>query len=156
MDALFTSDRVRVGKKNEPDRKMPGDVGVRATATPDSPFVRILEVRDKNVPEHAVQSFISKVAAADVRRAVLVCVAATQEQLSIPDLQAHAHRRGVDLEIFTDWSTLIRTVVFASERTEIVTVESAVAAIRSRLIELELPADTVTAWDAATSADAVE
>jgi SacI restriction endonuclease len=150
MDALYTVERVRVGKKNEPDRKMPGDVGIRATTDSASPFTRILEVRDKNVPAHAVMSFVAKVAAAGIGRAILVAVDAHQEVLDVAELQTQAQRTGTDLEIYTDWQTLIRAVTFASEAREVAFVESAVSAIRARIIMLELPVETITEWDSVT------
>jgi hypothetical protein len=156
MDALFAVERVRVGKRNEPDRKMPGDVGIREAADPESPFVRILEVRDKNVPPYGALSFISKVADAGVGRAVLVAMAATQEELSVADLQTRARQAGIDLEVFTDWLALVRSAIFAADVREVAFVESAVAAIRARIIELELPIEAVAEWDSATMRVAVD
>jgi hypothetical protein len=150
LDALYTSQRVRVGKKNEPDRRMPGDVAVRQTPEQTSPFIRVFEVRDKNVPPHAAEASITKVAAAGIGRAALICIAADQEPLDSSALRKRACEVGVDLEVFTDWATLLRAVVFGSDMRELATIESAIAAIRKRLIQLELAEETVKEWDAIT------
>ena len=150
MDAQFSRERVRVGKRNEPDRKMPGDVGIRATGDPETAFVRIFEVRDKNVPTHAVQSFIAKLAATGIGRGIIVAVAINQEGLDFPALKQQAIQSGVDLEIFTDWRDLLRAVAFSSEMKEVDFIEASVAAIRTRFIELELPDKTISDWDRTT------
>lgn len=150
LDALFTSQRVRVGKKNEPDRKMPGDIGVRKTAGETAAFVRVFEVRDKNVPRHAALAFVAKVAATDVRRAVLLAIAADQEPMNPAELTERARESGVDLQVFTSWAELVRAIIFSAESRETRTVETAVAAIRNRLIELELSQEALQDWDALT------
>jgi hypothetical protein len=150
LDALYTASRVRVGKRNEPDRRTPGDVAIRETGDENSPFVRVFEVRDKNVPPYAAEASITKVAAAGIGRAALVCIAANQEPLDSEALRKRASEVGVDLELFTDWADLLRAIVFASEFREMRTAESAIAAIRRRLIQLELAPETVNEWDALT------
>jgi len=150
LDALYTEKRVRVGKKNEPDRRTPGDVAIRATPDENSPFVRVFEVRDKNVPHHAAEASIVKVAASGLGRAALVCIAANQEPLDSAALRKRAAEIGVDLEIFTDWQSLLRSIVFASEMRETPIVEAAVTSIRKRLVQLELGEATINEWDAMT------
>jgi hypothetical protein len=149
IDALVGPTQVRVGKRNEPDRHMPGDVGIRA-ADESTSYARVFEVRDKNVPSHAVLSFITKVAGAGVNRAVLVAIAARQETLDTLALRARAREMGVGLEIFTSWAELVRAVIFASAQPEQATIETAVATIRDRLIQLELSVEAVALWDELT------
>jgi hypothetical protein len=129
---------------------MPGDVGIRLTGEETSAFGRVFEVRDKNVPAYGAQAFITKVAEAGVGRAVLVGVAGDQEPLDASALIKRAREAGIDLEVFTDWGALVGAIVFASESRETCTVERAVAAIRSRLIQLELSGEAINDWDALT------
>lgn len=151
LDALYSVERVRVGKKNEPDRHMPGDVGIRPVDATTDRFVRVFEVRDKSVPPHAAQAFAAKVAAADVGRAVLVAIAADQESLNVSELKARARELGVDLEVFLSWPELVRFVMFAANQRELTFVEAAVVTIRARLVDLELSTESVELWDGLTS-----
>lgn len=164
FDALFPSERVRVGKRNEPDRKAPGDICIRPERDDEHPdyvhdqmpapiYARAIEVRDKNVPPHAVLAFIEKVAQAGIGRAALVAVASDQEQLDVLALSERAHQSGVDLQIFIGWDLLVTFVVFASAAREIYTVTRAIDSIRARLIELEVSAEAVREWDDLTSRD---
>jgi len=150
LDALYSRQRVRVGKKNEPDRHVPGDIAVRASGAEDAPFSRVFEVRDKNVPLHAAQAFISKVAAAGIGRAGLIAVASDQEVLDTKELMQRARESGVDLDLFVGWSDLVHTVLFASDARELAMVETTVAAIRERLVQLEVATETLIRWDALT------
>jgi hypothetical protein len=150
LDALYGTARVRVGKRNEPDRHMPGDVGIREAPKDTAPFTRVFEVRDKNVPPYGAEAFVAKAAAANVWRAVLIAVAAEQEPLDRSKLKARANESAVELELFTDWESLVDAIVFAADSPELLTVEAAVAAIRTRLIQLELSEETISEWDAIT------
>lgn len=148
FDAWFSADRVRVGKKNEPDRKVPGDVAIQDK--PGGTYTRVFEVRDKTVPQHAAMAFITKVAGSSIARAGIVAVASDQKALDQAELDERAREAGIDLQLFFGWIDLVRTVVFAAETRELATVESAVARIRARLIDLEVPTATVARWDALT------
>jgi hypothetical protein len=148
FDAWFSAERVRVGKKNEPDRKVPGDVAIQDK--PSGKYTRVFEVRDKVVPLHAALAFIAKVAGSGIARAGIVAVATDQKSLDHAELDIRAREAGIDLQLFTGWIDLVRAVVFAAETRELATVESAVARIRVRLIELEVPTTTVSRWDELT------
>lgn len=156
LDAIFSYESVRVGKRNEPDRKVPGDVGVRADpkegiAIVSPEFSRVFEVRDKNVPAHAVHAFVDKVARAGAGRATMVAVASDQEPLDIARLKARARESGVDLKVFIGWEPLVDFAIQASANREASTVEKVVASVRRRLIELELSQRAVQEWDRLTS-----
>lgn len=161
LDALFSPERVRVGKRNEPDREAPGDICIRAEVetehsyqiqdrdhAPD--FTRAFEVRDKNVPPHAVLAFVEKVAQARIGRAALIAVAPNQEPLDVTRLSHRARESGVDLQIFIGWELLVDFIVFASIGREARTLESAVASIHNRLISLEVSEQAVREWDRLT------
>lgn len=161
LDALFSSEQVRVGKRNEPDREAPGDICIRAELEtgltdqardqePATDFTRAFEVRDKNVPPHAVLAFVEKVAQARIGRAALIAVAPNQEPLDVSRLSKRARESGVDLQIFIGWGLLVNFVVFASTGREACTLESAVAAIHNRLISLEVSEQAVREWDRLT------
>lgn len=148
FDAWFSADSVRVGKKNEPDRKVPGDVAIQGE--PGGSYTRVFEVRDKAVPMHAALAFIAKVAGSSIARAGIVAVASDQKPLDQVELGTRAREAGIDLIVFTGWIDLVRAVVFAADTRELATVESAVARVRVRLTELEVPEETVFRWDALT------
>lgn len=148
LDACFSAERVRVGKKNEPDRKVPGDVAVRDKAGGE--YVRVFEVRDKPVPLHAALAYVGKVAASGIARASIVAVASNQEAIDMTQLAKAARESGIDLHIYIGWAELVRTVVFASDTRELATVESAVARIRERLVQLEVSEGAIERWDAFT------
>jgi hypothetical protein len=147
LDALYSVQRVRVGKRNEPDRQLPGDVCIRATSDSTSPYIRVFEVRDKNVPPHAVLAFIAKVASSGIGRAALVAIAGDQGALDTTQLEDRARQDGVDLQIFAKWTALVDAVMFAADLRELPLVESAVVAIRQRLIALEVSQQAVQQWD---------
>lgn len=156
LDAVFSYESVRVGKRNEPDRKAPGDVCVRAEpkegyAIVSSEFSRVFEVRDKNVPAHAVHAFVDKVARSGGGRATMVAVASDQEPLNITPLKTRAKETGVDLKVFIGWEPLVDFVIQASASREGPTVEKVVSSIRRRLIELELSQEAIREWDRVTS-----
>ena len=161
LDALFSSERVRVGKRNEPDREAPGDICIRAGVEdgygrqiqdrePTAAFTRAFEIRDKNVPPHAVLAFVEKVAQAGIGRGTLVAVATDQEPLDVLRLSRRARESGVDLKIFIGWVLLVDSIIFASIRREVWTVERAAASIRQRLIGLEVSEQAVREWDRLT------
>jgi hypothetical protein len=152
LDAAYGPERVRVGGIHEPDRQAPGDVALKARELTlgGSPYDRVFEVRDKPVPMHAVQMIVEKIAEAKVPKASLVAVAADQPPLSVTDLLGPASDRGVWLTAYTEWSTLLQSILLNAEGPEVSVVERAVSHIRTRLIELEAPSDTVAAWDSYT------
>lgn len=105
LDTLFASERVRVGKRNEPDREAPGDICIRAELKEGygyqvqdhehaTDFTRAFEVRDKNVPPHAVLAFVEKVAQAGIGRAALIAVAPNQEPLDVSRLSQRVRESG--------------------------------------------------------------
>lgn len=162
LDALFPSERVRVGKRNEPDREAPGDICIRAGVEDGyghqvqdrehtTAFTRAFEIRDKNVPPHAVLAFVEKAAHAGIGRATLVAVATDQEPLDVSRLSQRARESGVDLQIFIGWELLVNFVIFASIGREAWTVERAVASIHQRLIGLEVSEQAVREWDRLTT-----
>jgi hypothetical protein len=155
LDAAYGPERVRVGGIHEPDRQAPGDVALKARelALGGSPYDRVFEVRDKPVPMHAVQMIVEKIAEAKVPKASLVAVAANQSPLNVAELLGPASDRGVWLTAYTEWRSLIQSILLNAEGSEVSLVERAVSRIRARLIELEAPNDTVEAWDAYTLAE---
>lgn len=144
LDVLYGPDRVRVGKRNEPDRQMAGDVGVRGEA---ETYFSVFEVRDKNVPPHAVIALATKAAEWAVGRATLVAVDPAQEPLDTAAMRTQARQMGVDLRIFIGWPAIIDTIVFATAVPESAAVILAASMIRTRLIELEVSTEGVARWD---------
>ena len=152
LDAAYGPERVRVGSIHEPERKVPGDVAVECLdlTLGGSAYDRVLEVRDKPVPPHAVLMMVEKVAESKVPKAILVAIARNQVQLDVVDLRTQAADRGVWLTVYTRRSELVRTILLGAEGTEGELIDSAVGSIRGRLIGLEAPGDSVESWDART------
>lgn len=152
LDAAYGPERVRVGGIHEPDRQVPGDVALKARdlTLGGSTYDRVFEVRDKPVPMHAVQMIVEKIAEAKIPKASLVAVASDQVALNVAVLLGPASDCGVWLSAYTEWSTLLQSILLNAEGSEVSVVERAVARIRARLIELEAPSDTVAAWDSYT------
>lgn len=144
-----------MGGIHEPDRQAPGDVALKSSdlTLGASPYDRVFEVRDKPVPMHAAQMIVEKIAEAKVPKASLVAIAADQTTLDVAEPLGPASDRGVWLTAYTEWSALMQSILISAEGAEVDIVERAVARIRARLIELEAPADTVSAWDSYTLAE---
>jgi hypothetical protein len=164
MDLLYGSDRVESGRVNDPDRALPGDVGVRAFservdegARADSgkgsgggsvtgDWERVFEVRDKPVTRSDVQVFVSKVAKASVQKAGLLAIGEKQTSFHGEELEEWAEERGVMLSIYSDWSSFVHEAVFWSGAAGPIAISRAHARVHARLKELEVSAEAVDQW----------
>ena len=150
LDVDFGPERVRLGKKNEPDRHVPGDIGLRAYAADDAPFERVLEIRDKPVKDYTVRPVAEKAASQGVPKVTLVAIASDQGPLDEVACKEAARVVGADLDIYQDWGALISSLSAWTGKTEVVWVERAAMCIRDRLEAIGLSAATVSEWDGLT------
>jgi hypothetical protein len=146
LDAVYGADRVRVGKLNEPDRKVPGDVCLlRAAQEPVAAIA--IEVRDKIVTRTDILGIIQKLARTNTGKGAIVAIVDSQPSIDPAEYEAHAVSAGVQLEILYTWQSVIRPAAFWSDRTEAEIVSAAVTQIRLRAIQLELRPDGIDLWD---------
>jgi hypothetical protein len=168
FDALYGRDRVRVGKRNEPDRKLAGDVllfgesyqalprtlgkdEVREPSGALQPTLSAIEVRDKLVRLVDVLSIVEKLHRVAVRKGAIVAVAAGQELIPPLEFESQAALAGVSLRIFYHWLPLTSEIIFWSLKPEAQAISLAIECIRARIIDMGLSPETVLAWDAVTT-----
>ena len=145
FDVFAGSDRVESGRINDPSRKSPGDVNVRAVGDADR-IEKAVEVRDKPVSTADVQIFGNKCLAKDVPEAAVLMVAEGQPRLDEAALADWAKSRGLGLTLFHGWADFIDQVLFWSERPKPMGATAAVDFIRERLIGVEASPEAVELW----------
>jgi hypothetical protein len=145
LEAAFGEARVRTTRVNDPDRTLPGDVGVLISAD-GLGWERVFEVRDKAVTEADLHHFINKASTAGVGRVGMVSAAARQAPLDWSDLRAQTARRGMQLVVYEGWANFLSEVVFWSSAPIAQLGPEAIAAIDRRLIWFDVEPDTLTAW----------
>lgn len=150
LDAAFGSDRIRLGKTNEPDRTVPGDVALRSVGAVDS-FDRVFEVRDKGVEAHTVQAVAVKATTFGIRKMTVLAVNQAQATLDLAKCRDAARDIGVDLAIFIGWAAFINSIFMWSSIRESTLINTTITQVRQRLKELGRSMATVSAWDAQTA-----
>lgn len=149
MDVFAGVDRVESGRINDPSRKYPGDVCVRAEGS--EIWEKAIEVRDKPVSANDVQIFAKKCVDMGVREAAVVMVADKQEKLDAAALNAWATDFGVGLTLFHGWPDFIDQVLFWSKLPKPDAASEALGLIHDRLIIVEATPEAVVLWDEMTS-----
>ena len=152
LDLFAGQDRVEGGRVNDPDRHIPGDVGVRTLAEKPE-WERVLEVRDKLVRSSDLVSFAQKCAESGVHKAAVLAVSADQTKIDTSQVRQWAEPRGVTITVFVGWGDFIRQVFHWGQKSVAVSLEEAAVHIRKRLIEVEASSDAVEAWDRGVSED---
>lgn len=109
LDAALGPERVRATRVNDPDRTLPGDVGVLA---PEGGWAQVFEVRDKAVTEADLHHFLHKARAAGVTRLAMVALAGRQGGLDAQIVRGAAAAQGVQLVVRTGWAELVEDVAF--------------------------------------------
>jgi SacI-like restriction endonuclease len=153
LDASFGEGRVRLGKLNEPDRQVPGDIGLRAADAANAPLERVFEIRDKAVAAHTIHASVAKAMRAGVQKMSVVAVNKAQKAIDAKACRASADEIGSDLAMFLGWDALISSLGVWSPIPELTWVETVVMRIRVRLQEQGLPATSVLDWDQRSSKD---
>ncbi len=145
VDTAAGPERVESGRINDPSRRHPGDVCVRATEG-RSRWEKAFEVRDKVVSISDVRLFMRKCSANGVREAVIVAVAGNQPSLDVMDLSRQAGSAGMGLTVFYGWESLTKQTLFwaAGERSTVV--RRAVEFIGQRLVGVEASPAALQLW----------
>lgn len=144
LDVFAGPERVEAGRINDPDRHLPGDVGVRAA---DGGWSKVLEVRDKPVSPSDLLAFVGKCAEAGAREALLLSVSGT----TVPDVQAAtrwAAERGVALTVYDGWPSFVREALLWAEAPSPTAAATVLEHIQQRLAEVEASADASSSWGA--------
>ena len=147
FDAVYGEDRVRVGKLNEPDRKVAGDV---CLLHDDGTVEKAIEARDKIVSRTDVLSVTQKLARAGIRKGAIMALFRGQESIETSTYSDEAAKAGIHLEIFYRWRDIIHPAVFWSEKGEQEIIAETVHRIRARAIELTLTNAAIEQWDGLT------
>jgi hypothetical protein len=155
LDAVFGSHRVRVGKSNEPDRQVVGDVIVWDMSQ-DRLVDIAVEVRDKSVSAINCLSTIRKLQRASVRKGAIVAVSKNQAPVPREEFEKLAAELGILLDVYWEWQTLVRQAVFWGAQSESEGVRAIVDAIRNRAEEIHVTSAGVTDWDTRTRAPSQE
>lgn len=145
LDLFAGSDRVMSGRINDPDRHLPGDVGVKNSQNHEE-WDKVFEVRDKAVTEEDVYLFIQKAIENNVREASIVCAYSSQLELDISQISAWANQRNVAITFYIGWHSFVEQISFWSEKPQLDGLALIPSLIYERLIEIEASEDAISSW----------
>ena len=145
LDACIDHSLVRSQRINDPDRHLPGDIGILASHDGDQ-WLMVVEVRDKPVTIKDVGFALRKAMSADVPRVAVLAVADGQEALDASEHVQHSAESGVLLRVFYGWEGFVEGALFWSNVSPIETINAAYRRIDERLRELEVSAGALAAW----------
>lgn len=145
MDVFAGPDRVVTSRINDPDRHLPGDVGVRSDEDEEQ-WERVFEVRDKPVSQSDAFLFADKSLAGAVKEAAIIAVAGSQADIEFSEPQSWAFERGLSLSIFYGWPLFVEQVIFWSEQPQSEATRLAVSLIYDRLVALEVSENGAQSW----------
>lgn len=145
LDLLAGNDRVLSGRINDPDRHLPGDVGIRKKKNPDL-WEKVFEVRDKSVSKEDVYLFIQKAIENNIQEAAIICTHSSQTKLNMSEISTWAKKKGTSITFFLGWDAFIEQIAFWSEKPQIDGLKEVPKLIYTRLIEIEASEETVNTW----------
>ena len=145
MDGFAGPERVESGRINDPSRRHPGDVCVRAVDGARA-WEKAFEVRDKPVTLSDVQIFGNKCAAMGVHEAAVVAVADGQAPLDNARLSEWSAERGIGITVFASWESIVDQALFWASDPKPVAARRAVEHIHERLIAVEASPKAVELW----------
>lgn len=149
FDVFAGTERVESGRINDPSRKYPGDVCVRAAPESDA-WEKAIEVRDKPVAVSDVQIFGKKCVDMGVREAAIVMVSDRQAPLEAETLSAWAAGFGIGLTLFQGWESIIDQALFWAALPKPESASKALGLIHDRLLSVEASPEGVALWDELT------
>jgi SacI-like restriction endonuclease len=145
FDVFSGVERVVSGRINDPSRKYPGDVCVRARAETKK-WERAIEVRDKRVSLSDVQIFGKKCVDMGVSEAAVVMSAENQERLDEASLASWCAKFGIGVTLFYSWNELVRQVLFWSDKPQSEAAIEVAHRIYERLKDVEASTKAVDDW----------
>lgn len=145
MDAFAGPERVESGRINDPSRKYPGDVCIRAAGDTEA-WEKAFEVRDKPVTLSDIQIFGNKCLNMGVCEAAVVAVADGQASLDRGALRMWSAKLGLGITLFLSWESIAEQALFWSSDPMPVAARRAVEHIHERLIAVEASPEAVELW----------
>ena len=142
--AAYGPQQVVCQRINDPDRKLPGDVGLRSRD--ESGWEIVLEVRDKQVTPSDIQIFAEKALDAGARKAAVVAVAGGQSPLEALEQTAFAAKHGLLLTLLPGWRPLVETMLLWSQRPTGELVAGMHTEIHNQLVLIEASPAAVLQW----------
>lgn len=145
LDLFAGSDRVLSGRINDPDRHLPGDVGIRNRDNPET-WEKVFEVRDKAVSNEDVYLFIQKAIENGVKEAAVACAHSTQDKLDIKEIGIWAKERNSAITFYLGWSEFIEQIAFWSEKPQSEGLKELPKLVYDRLVEIEASEEAIETW----------
>jgi len=145
LDVMVGSARVVAGRINDPDRHLPGDVGVLDDSDPPG-WNWAFEVRDKPVSAADTTIFARKVVEAGAQRAAVLALAAGQKPIDASEAEGFASEHGVLLRALVGWRPFIREILFWTPTKTETMMDTVHARIHARLVEAEVSVAGVKRW----------
>lgn len=149
--AVFGREVVEAARVNDPDRHLPGDVGVRYR--PGGTWRLVLEVRDKPVSVEDLMLLAQKAAKAGVARAGCLAISSSQRSLDPAEARAWALKHGVVLEVLQSWSAFVDACLYWGPATAspVELVATAIVEAHRHLVEVEASVSAVERWRSITA-----
>jgi hypothetical protein len=145
MDLFAGPARVITSRINDPDRHLPGDVGIQVGPDANG-WEKVLEIRDKPVHEADLYHFAQKAHENNVAEAAVVAVAVNQPALDPARAKEWALARNVALSLIVGWEGFISQALFWSSVPSHRGVQALPELIFNRLVELEVSAQGIELW----------
>lgn len=145
LDLFAGPDRVLSGRINDPDRHLPGDVGIRDRDKPEC-WEKVFEVRDKVVRDEDIYLFIQKAIENGVEEAAVVCVHPSQKEVNIADISIWAKQRGTTISFFLGWNSFVEQIAFWSNKPQIRGLAEVPLLVYNRLTEIEASEEAINSW----------
>ena len=146
LTAIYGEDRVVTGRIHDPDRNLPGDVGVRDADDPERWFM-VLEVRDKPVTPSDLRTFAQKALDSGTARAAVVALSTHQGPIETGKQIAYAAEHGLVLAYFDSWQQLIQNLVLWDDAPPAEILQAAHRYVYDNLVAIEATSDAVRKWN---------
>lgn len=158
LDVIYTESRVLVGRVYDPDRHVPGDIGILSENLPTQEVIQVseylptreviqvYEVRDKPVTDTDLYHAVEKAHRFGVHRVGVISVADSQGEIDAARAREWAWQRGVALLLEFGWQQLLDDVVFRSRGPVALIVGRMYRAILRRMRKLEVSEAGIRLW----------
>jgi hypothetical protein len=148
IEAVLSEHSVVTGRINDPDRHLPGDIGVRSPK--QEGYERVIEVRDKQVNEEDLIDFASKALRAGIFRAGVIGIAHQQPEIETNKVKQWALERGLSFTVYLGWWATIADLASWTPEGPEEWLNRIPLCVRNRLIEAEVSVEAVEEWDRLT------
>jgi hypothetical protein len=144
LDLLYGQERIIAKRINDPNRNMPGDIGVMEKN--DTRAVeRVFEVKDKPINSKDIEIFVDSVLRSSLSKAGMLAVSYYQDPLDIESSVRWAQLRQIRLRVFIGWEQIAKEALFWSEGPGL-SIGAALKAIESRIVFYEVSDEGKQKW----------